>query len=69
LWIAGPDRAAISDASNAIDRMLKNDPQTVGESRGRGVRIVVEEPLAVYFKVSDQDMQATVFAVGRWSSP
>ena len=34
LWTAGPDRADIAAASNAIDRALKYDPSTKGEPAG-----------------------------------
>jgi hypothetical protein len=52
LWITGPDRAAITAAANAIDRTIANNPDTQGEARAGVTRILIEEPLAVYFKVN-----------------
>ena len=66
LWVAGPDRAAVAAAANAIDRTLANDPDTKGEARSGSTRILVEDPLAVYFRVSEPDRLVTVRAVWRW---
>jgi len=66
LWTTGPDRAAITAAANAIDRTLAADPDTQGEARAGQTRILIEEPLAVYFKVNEQDRRVTVWDVWRW---
>ncbi len=69
LWNAGPDRAAIATAANTIDQSLQFDPESQGESRGTNVRILIQAPLAIYFKVSPDDCKVTVFAVWRWTPP
>ena len=66
LWLAGPERAAIAAAANAIDRALAADPDTKGEARAGSTRVLVEDPLAVYFQVSEPDRLVTVWAVWRW---
>jgi hypothetical protein len=51
----GPDRAAITDAANAIDALLRVDPQLQGESRPDGTRVFFMPPLGARFEVHDQD--------------
>jgi hypothetical protein len=67
LWNEGPDRPAITQAANRIDRHLLFDPLHHGEARADNLRIMVETPLAVYFTVSEPDCLVTVHAVWRWS--
>lgn len=66
-WNSGPDRSAISAAANAIDSALKQDPLSQGESRFGNTRILIHDPLAVYFDVSVDDCLVTVWAVWRHS--
>jgi hypothetical protein len=68
LWTVGPDRAAITQAANLIDRLLQNDPLRQGEERGDDTRILIEAPLAVYYSVSQADCLVTVHAAWRWSA-
>jgi hypothetical protein len=68
LWNGGPDRAAITAAANAIDRMLARDPLAAGEARTGAVRILIQPPLAVEFTVSEPDRLVSVYAVWRWGS-
>jgi hypothetical protein len=67
LWNDGPDRAAITQAANRIDRSLLFDPLHHGEARADNLRIMIEAPLAIYFTVSEPDCLVTVRAVWRWS--
>jgi hypothetical protein len=68
LWNQGPDRAAISEASDRIDWRLQRDPQSCGEARDDDLRILIELPLAVYFKVAALDRLVSVIDVWRWGS-
>ena len=43
-----------------------DDPDTKGEARSGPTRLLVEDPLAVYFKVNEPDRLVTVRAVWRW---
>lgn len=45
LWTAADDRNAIASAANSIDRLLQSTPDTVGESRADGARILIVKPL------------------------
>jgi hypothetical protein len=65
LWNTASDRAAVSAASNAIDAALQRDPLGIGESRGSVTRTLAQAPLRVYYDVSPDDCQVTVWAVAR----
>jgi hypothetical protein len=65
-WMSSPDRADISRAADDIDNRLRKDPHNQGESRvGDGVRVIVVEPLAALFEISDADRLVTVLKVWR----
>lgn len=66
LWLAATDRNAVPVAANTIDKTLLIDPQTRGESRTRGRRILLEAPLGVLFKVSQPDRMVHVLTVWRF---
>jgi hypothetical protein len=68
LWNAGPDRADITMAADAIDRVLGRDASTQGEARDGNTRILIRSPLAVYFEVREADCLVSVYAVWRWSA-
>lgn len=62
IWNQAPDRQAVSDASNEIDRVLRNTPLTVGEEEGAFRRLTVE-PLEVVYRVSPDDRLVEVVQV------
>jgi plasmid stabilization system protein ParE len=64
IWVAGPDRQAVTDAANRIDRDLQTNPQTLGESRGDGTRVYFDLPLAVLFRVHEPTR--AVFVLDLW---
>lgn len=68
LWTEGPDRNAIAAAAEAIDAMLRRDPQTLGESRDGFDRLLFHAPLTALFEVREQDRLVYVKEVGRWPS-
>ena len=57
------DKPAVSNAANRIDELLRKDPLGQGESRPHEVRIMFEPPLAVLYRVIEDDMKVMVFAV------
>jgi hypothetical protein len=67
LWNTASDRNAIAQASNTIDRLLGQDPLAVGESRSGPVRVLIEPPLVVQYKVSEDDRLVEVLRV--WLVP
>jgi hypothetical protein len=67
LWNVGPNRATDARAADQIDLPLQRDPLNQGESRDEDVRVLIEEPLAVYYRVSQDDCMVSVFAVWLWN--
>jgi hypothetical protein len=63
IWVAAPDRAAVSAAANAIDSRLQLEPRTQGEGRSGVDRILIVSPLAVVFEVHDEDRLVYVLSV------
>ncbi len=66
LWNGSSEREAIASAADQIDARLSRDPQHQGESRHGSIRILIVPPLAVYFKVSPQDLLVQVASVWLW---
>ncbi len=44
-------RAAITAATQAVDRIIQDDPENHGESRSDGYRVMFHQPLGVVFQV------------------
>jgi hypothetical protein len=63
IWIDAADRGAITVAAIEIDRRLKKNPESLGESRGGNTRWVVVPPLAVHFDVHQEDRVVRVLTV------
>jgi hypothetical protein len=63
IWLDAADRRAVSDAANAIDRQLGSDPLIAGESRDGNSRILLEDPLVVFFDVNEDDCSVLVWGV------
>ncbi len=63
LWINAKNRNRIRLAADKIDSLLKWDPDSLGESRREGVRILLVPPLAVEFEVHEEDCIVNVIAV------
>ena len=52
IWLDNPaQRAEITQATATTDQLLQVDPQTQGESRDSGRRIVFVPPLVIVFRV------------------
>jgi hypothetical protein len=66
IWLNAPDRQAVTDAADEIDRLLASDPLNAGESRGGNTRIIVERPLTALYDVFPDDALVEVFAVFHW---
>lgn len=63
IWIDAQDRQTISTAANEIDRLLRVDPQSQGESRSGSQRVLIIEPLVVAFEVEEDDRRVSVLSV------
>ena len=60
LWLAYPDRQAISDATDRIDATLREDAHTKGWPLPQAIRSVSSGPLTAYFRVDEHDRKAFV---------
>lgn len=65
LWIAGPDRASVTQAAEQIDEQLAINPVDFGESRQVDERIAFLGPLAVEFTIDLAMHQVFVFHIRR----
>jgi hypothetical protein len=63
IWMAAPDRNAVTAAAHIIDTLLREDPETRGESREHDRRVLLEAPLGVLFKVLPDDRLVRVLGV------
>jgi len=66
VWLSSPDRQAVTSAAAAIDADLVKDPQSQGESRSGGVRILIRRPLGVLYEVVEED--GTVYVFAAWTT-
>jgi plasmid stabilization system protein ParE len=65
IWLAAADQAAVSAASDDIDRLLMVNPLGVGEPRTAKIRYLYQMPLAVYYEVVPADRLVRVRSVWR----
>ncbi|MCH8042729.1 MAG: hypothetical protein IID44_03330 [Planctomycetes bacterium] len=66
IWLDAVDRKAITTAADQIDRWLASAPNTYGESRDRGRRIVFSVPLAVLYRTLAERGEVEVLAVWQY---
>ena len=64
LWVQGPDRQAIADSANRIDRELRDDAHTKGAPHGAH-RAFRDDPLAVLYTVDPDDRMVRIIQVRR----
>lgn len=55
LWTSAEDRQAITAAADAIDVLLRTDPNIRGESRSGPLRVLLVPPLGVDFEVYEAE--------------
>jgi len=63
IWNESLDRRAIASASNAIDARLKLDPASQGSPSHANTRTLVIYPLAVLFRIREDDRIVEVIDV------
>jgi hypothetical protein len=64
LWTRAGDRQAVADASDRLDRRLRDDPARGANPVGP-FYVVVEDPLAVLIHISPDDRMVRVLQVRR----
>lgn len=65
IWLSASNRSAVSEAARQIDETLRRSPESAGEQRDAGRRILIEYPLIVVFKVFPEDMRVDVLDIKR----
>ena len=68
VWLAAPDRNAITQATNRIDARLERDPHGESESRGGRDRVLFEAPLGVLFRIDETKRFVYVMSVWRFET-
>jgi hypothetical protein len=63
LWLQASNPQAVTDASNRIEALLRNDPDRLGTLRSDGRRVIVLPPLAVLFEVLPDDRKVIIRSV------
>jgi hypothetical protein len=66
IWMQAADRAVVTAAAEAIDRRLAASPETEGESREDGLRILFDAPLAATYEVDSRTREVRVAHVWRF---
>ncbi len=64
LWLQASDRNMLAMASNTIDALLRQDPQTRGDPCFDTVRELIIPPLGVDFDVQEPDRM--VYVLSAW---
>jgi hypothetical protein len=63
IWLAAPDREAVSYAANWIDQQLARDPFGTGAQVSERSRELSVPPLHILFRIREADRIVEVFAV------
>lgn len=63
IWLKSDQRENISTAASELERLLRHDPETQGESRQGNDRVIVVGPLVVLFEVQGDDRMIRILSV------
>jgi hypothetical protein len=63
IWLQASDREQVSQAFNRIESQLKTNAHRLGRLHSSGWRVIALLPLAVTFKVSEDDRLVTIMSV------
>ena len=63
IWLASRRRHAVTAAANRLDAMLSERPFEISESRVEGLRVALDAPLGVLFRVEESPSCVLVLAV------
>ncbi len=65
MWLAARDRQRLSEASARIEDRLGRAPESAGESREPGVRLMFDDPLWVEFEIDEPNRKVYILTVWR----
>lgn len=63
LWMSAADPQPVQIAADQIDKQLRYRPHDVGESRSDERRVLISPPLAVIYRIRDEDRLVQVLHV------
>jgi hypothetical protein len=63
IWLDAIDRQAVTDAFDRIERLLKHNASQQGKEHPSGWRGLILPPLAVTFRVSEEDRLVRIMSV------
>jgi hypothetical protein len=63
LWLRASSRRAVSQAADAIDRLLRDDASQKGFDAGQGLRQLMVSPLIAEFSVDEGDRTVTIWSI------
>lgn len=66
-WLDPATRTMVAEAASQIDRLLQYAPQNQGESRADNLRVFFVAPLAVLFRVKEDDRLVEVVHVWQFA--
>lgn len=65
LWVAAPDKGAVTQAQATADRWLEADPHHYGHPLAEGLWALTIPPLHISFQIDDGRARVTVTDVNR----
>ena len=68
LWISSLDREAVTTAADQVDKLLRRDPESAGESRDHGRRILIIPPLVATYCVLTDDRIVQITNIRKFES-
>lgn len=66
IWLAARDRQRLSEVTARIEDLLHRSPRTAGESRERGRRVLLDNPLGISFEIDSLNRLVRVLSVWRY---
>jgi len=63
IWLKATNPQLVADAFNRIESLLKHDAHRLGRAHPDGWRGLIIPPLAITFRVSEDDRLATIMSV------
>jgi hypothetical protein len=63
IWLDALDRQLIADAFDQIESQLRRRPNEIGRQHPAGWRSVAEPPLAITYRVSEDDRIVKILSV------
>jgi hypothetical protein len=63
IWLQAVDRQAVTDASDRVNALLRDNPAQRGKQRTDGRYVIVCAPLSITYEVSEADLKATIVSI------